>query len=266
MVNGRIESSFISLCKKFKVPTAVEIGAHEASFSISIRALPFIVSVIAFEANPFVWKKFRPIIDKSIDYRNQAVSDKSGPVTFYIQQNRLPSETLNNSLLKRADHTQAQEITVESVTLDELLPIISPAALWIDVEGSSREVLLGGKEFLAETALVFLEVEHQSFWQGQWLFQDIIDFFETEGFLLHSIKEETINQTNCIFINPTFCHDGTLSRLSLKLRHVILPRLMGVLVWRAKKDKVKSRFYRGYLKTIVSLVRRFKIARNTIHK
>lgn len=83
------------------------------------------------------------------------VSNKIGPITFYIQQDRSPSETVNNSILKRTGITQTQEITVEGITLNQLLPIDSSAALWVDVEGASREVLLGGKEFLAETALLF---------------------------------------------------------------------------------------------------------------
>lgn len=110
------------------------------------------------------------------------MSNKTGPIAFYIQQDSLPPETVNNSILKRTGIIQTQEITVEGITLNQLLPIDSPAALWVDVEGASREVLLGGREFLAETALLFLEVEHQSYWQNQWLFEDILKFLEVNGF------------------------------------------------------------------------------------
>jgi FkbM family methyltransferase len=246
------------MCKSFKVSTSVEVGAHEASFSQGIRNLSEIISIIAFEASPFVWATHRPSIPEDIDYRNQAVSDKLGPITFYVQQNRSPSQTANNSILERTNITRTQKVIVESTTLDQLLPIKSPAALWIDVEGASREVLLGGTEFLVRTALVHLEVEHQSYWKNQWLFKDILIFMEENGFLLHSIKEQFVNQSNCIFVNPAFYGEATLSKLILKIRHFVLPRFLGILVWRAKRDSLKLIFYRGPIKSLVSMIRLVK--------
>ena len=249
---------FISLCKSFKVCSSIEVGAHEASFSNEIRTIPEIVSIIAFEASPFVWRKYRPTIPEIIDYRNQAVSDKSGPITFFIQQHRSPYEQNNNSILERTELTQTQEVIVESIILDQLLPIECPAALWVDVEGATREVLLGGKEFLVQTALLFIEVEHQSYWQNQWQFQDVLNFLEESGFFLYSIKEQYRNQSNCIFINPAFCRSDTVSKLSLKIRHYFLPRLVGIIVWRAKKDSLKLFLYRGPFRFLVLKFRQSK--------
>jgi FkbM family methyltransferase len=257
MTGDNLKSKFISMCESFNVRTSVEVGAHEASFSNEIRILPNIESIIAFEASPFVWRKYCSKIPEVIAYRNQAVSDKSGPITFYIQQDRSPTETLNNSILERAEAAKTHEVIVESITLDQLLPIKGPAALWVDVEGASREVLLGGRKFLAETALVFLEVEHQSYWKNQWLFEDILTFMETNGFLLHSIKEQYTNQSNCIFVNPVFCQFGTLKYLTLQIRHLTLPRFIWIIIWRAKKNSLKLIFYRGIFKRLILLIRRF---------
>lgn len=249
-----LKNRFISMCKQFKICTSVEVGAHEASFSRVVGSIPEVISIIAFEASPFVWKKYRPGIPENIDYRNQAVTDKTGPTTFYVQQNKSPSETVNNSILQRTKIAQTQEVIVESITLDQLLPIKSPAALWIDAEGASREVLLGGTEFLVKTALVYLEVEHERYWQNQWLFKDVLKFLETNGFLLHSIREQYVNQSNCIFINPAFYRGATLSNFILKIRHFVLPQLIGLIVWRAKLYSLKSIFHRRFIRSLVSRI------------
>lgn len=63
-----INDKFISLCRSFRIRTSIEVGAHEASFSNEISFIPGIVSVIAFEASPFVWDKYRARIPEVVAY------------------------------------------------------------------------------------------------------------------------------------------------------------------------------------------------------
>lgn len=181
-----------------------EIGAREASASLFIgKNLPE-CNIYAYEANPYVYNKFKDNIYKQnnkINYKNLAISNKIDSVNFYIQNNK-PKDIGNNSLLKRNRNSSYEKLTIKCNTLDSTIYNRQFSyCLWIDAEGCGYEVLLGAKNILYNTKVIFIEVESISFWKNQKLDNDIYLFLTDNNFKLLAYDNQYYDlQYNMIFI------------------------------------------------------------------
>jgi hypothetical protein len=87
------------------------------------------------------------------------------------------------------------------------------SALWIDVEGAAKEVLMGARKSLRNgVQCVAIEMEKRSFWADQWLAPDISSFMAEFDFLPLARDMETGWQYNQIFI-----HRAAISQSVLKV-------------------------------------------------
>jgi hypothetical protein len=68
---------------------------------------------------------------------------------------------------------------VPGVGLDDAVPLAADDRLvaWIDVEGALGSVLPGCGETLRRAAAVYVEVEAEPIWDGQWLDVDVLEWF-----------------------------------------------------------------------------------------
>lgn len=181
-----------------------EIGAREASSSIFVsKNLPK-CKIYAFEANPYVYKKFEQNIYKKnnrINYQHLAISDKIGFINFYIQNNK-PKDIGSHSLLERSKDNNYEILNVECNKLDNI--IYNPEfsyCLWIDAEGCGYEVLLGAEYILNNTKAIFIEVEGAKFWKNQKLDNDICLLLLDKGFKPIAYDNQYYDlQYNIIFI------------------------------------------------------------------
>jgi len=166
----------------------LEIGAFEAGFSRWVRRELPGARAVAFEANPMVWAHHRDEVSAlGVEYLNLAIGPENGPVTLNVPRdfdgrardpvNRMAS--LGSNL--RSDEQVAVE--VPGVRLDDAVPLTADDRLvaWIDVEGALGAVLPGSAETLRRAAAVYVEVEAEAMWDGQWLDRDVLDWFEGIG-------------------------------------------------------------------------------------
>ena len=81
----RVRAFFHRLCDRVRPSLALEIGAHEASFSRwAVAELPGVRS-LAYEADPYVHDKFCKRLERAgVDYRNVAVAPTSGEVELHL--------------------------------------------------------------------------------------------------------------------------------------------------------------------------------------
>jgi FkbM family methyltransferase len=190
----------------------VEGGAHEAETSLAVAAAVPDCAVVAFEANPYVHRKFAAGTDfaaNRVDYRLQALSNLPGEVTFLVitDSASLVDDRVEgyNSLLPRTGRdwlgdVEYEEVTVAATTLDhEFADHRGPFALWLDVEGATEQVLTGGREFLGRCDLLKVEVEEKPFWQGQWLAEDVVADLREHGLEPIARDTQTENQYNVVF-------------------------------------------------------------------
>ena len=129
----------------------------------------------------------------------------------------------NNSLHKRnEENIEYQQISIPSDTLNNFAineKINNDTnSMWIDVEGSNKEVLNGASEVLKNSQLIFIEVEDKKFWENQWLSDDVIKFLNTYNLIpIGKDFEDFLGQYNLIFIKKEL-----LKQYNTGLRNKIL--------------------------------------------
>ncbi|MEU4954824.1 FkbM family methyltransferase [Streptomyces lavendulae] len=167
----------------------MEAGAYEARVSLRVAAGLPACRVIEFEANPYMYKGFSESTDyaaRGVEYRHQALvgAPDKGRISFFVITSSSSGrddrrEGYNSLLNRKADNwlnvSEYEEAAVPATTLDrESGDVDGPFALWMDVEGASKEVLSGAQTFLDRCDIAKIEVEDQVFWEAQWLATDVV--------------------------------------------------------------------------------------------
>ena len=157
----------------------IEVGAYDGSTSLAARRRLPHARVVAFEAHPTNHLRFSKELQHSasgVEYVHSAIADSVGNRPFRIILGSDDNQDMRSSLLGRTESKWEQiELSVPCTTLDEFFADRMPSrcCLWVDVEGASREVLLGASNILSVTEAILIEVEDRPFWHGQWLAEDV---------------------------------------------------------------------------------------------
>lgn len=218
---NRVRNVVLRLTQQIDPTVTLEVGAYEAGFSLWARDNLPKARAMAFEANPYVHAHYKDdVIAKGVDYRNVAVSPTSGPVTIHVPRdfnggergrvNQMASLTTN---LKTENH---EAVEVEGVRLDDAVDLGADDRLvaWIDVEGALEQVLSGARETLARASLVFVEVESEAMWQGQWLDSDVAAWFRGIGLVPILRDFQRWQQYNIVFVSQELARDPEVAKLA----------------------------------------------------
>jgi FkbM family methyltransferase len=187
-INRRVVSFFREMCRTIRPTVSLELGAHEASFSRwAKRSFPE-ARCVAIEANPYVYDKHHEGLDAvGVEYHHLAAAATNGQVTINIPGSVWGRPRARDgrmaSLSIHRDARGHEAVTVQAVRVDDFLPLRDGDRLvaWIDVEGASDAVLMGGHDVLARADAVYIEVENVDQWAGQWLDVDVARFFHDIG-------------------------------------------------------------------------------------
>src|SRR5262249_38164735 len=76
------------------------------------------------------------------------------------------------------------QIECVTATLDDLLPLLSPDALVLDIQGSELMVLAGGERALRHVHTVKVEAADFKSYEGGCTHDELIDFLTARGFEL----------------------------------------------------------------------------------
>jgi FkbM family methyltransferase len=216
---------FFNLVKHLDIDLFVEAGAKEASSSRRAHTLLKDVRVVAFEANPYTYRKFADANDGAgIEYLNLALTDTPGPVTFHVlrDDDGLPRADGQSSILKRNRGRDAErgfeEVTVEGVRLDDFFAgqKFESAAIWMDVEGACKFVLGGASDLLSKTAVLIIEVEDRPFWgDDHWLRERVVSHLYDVGLVPVARDFEYEHQYNIVFVRESLLRSSPWLRLTL---------------------------------------------------
>jgi len=219
-LKDRVEELYHALCAHVRPTIGLEIGAHEASFSSWLKETSPGTRCLAFEANPFVFKKYAERLTQTgVEYLNLAVGPTNGPVGLVIPTSvRHKDRKLANRMASLKQHTEsdsARTVEVESVRLDDFLPVGPQDRLvaWVDVEGATEIVLGSGPEVLSRTSLVYIEVERDAKWDDQWLDVDVARHLAGLGFVPIARDTQRRHQYNVIFASAELAIDPEVARL-----------------------------------------------------
>jgi len=211
-----IDKFFFTALTKLKLELLLECGAHEASASIKAQKLG--LKAIAIEANPITFTEKTSQSKKyGVDAVNIGLGSEEGNLVFYT-----PTENPgagNATFQKRLD-VEYEEIAVQVTTIDSILKdkdcTNNKIALWVDVEGFSRDVLKGAEGLLKndKCQLIKIEVETYPYFAGQALATEIDDYLAGFGFVAIIADAEYKEQFNLIYIKK-----DCLDAISEDLRH-----------------------------------------------
>ena len=210
---------FFDLCAIGSVDLFVEAGAKEAS--ASVRAADVLTAdVVAFEANPFTYRRFAASHEeRRFDYVHAALVDEPGPRVFLVRltESGRPAADGQGSLLRRPDHAPGyRHETVDGVTLDGYIgdldrhrtAAFERIAMWVDVEGAIAEVFGGAGRVLGRTDLVIAEVESRPAWEGQqYLVDDVTARLAEFGLVPVARDVQSRWQFNVMFARASLLDD-----------------------------------------------------------
>jgi FkbM family methyltransferase len=181
----RVRTAFRSLARLTDPTLTLEIGAFEAGFSRWVRRELPGARAVAFEANPLVWAHHRDDVTAlGVEYLNLAIGPENGPVTLNVPRDfdGRARDPVNRMASLGSNLRSEEQVAVEvpGVRLDDAVAIGDDDRLvaWIDVEGALGAVPPARAGTLRRAAAVYVEVEAEPMWDGQWLDRDVLDWFE----------------------------------------------------------------------------------------
>jgi FkbM family methyltransferase len=193
----------------------VDIGANEGAFSAGVLAVAPQAEIVAAEPGPAPRARLQARLGRlpNVEIHNVAVSSSAGVATFH-----LTAHDHNSSLhAPRAEMqemidpgwTPAGELSVRTVTLDELVGDRTVDVLKIDVQGSELDVLRGGDATLARARSVLLEMNFQSQYEGDATFNTLHAEMDRRGFALVNVSPTlTTRDGTAIFIDGCYVRRG----------------------------------------------------------
>lgn len=228
-VEQRVLQFFYQLCRRVEPVHALEIGAHEASFSLWAQSeLPGVRS-LAFEANPYVYEKYSVEVQGAgVDYRNVAVAPTSGEVELHLPlelgNRSRPLASRMASLVHHVREVESVAVTVPAIRLDEEESLAGGGRIvaWIDVEGANEAVLRSGSQVLRRVDVLYLEVEDGITWEGQWLDHHTAAYLRQHGLLPIARDKlrsrEAAGQYNVVYARAELAADPQVAREVARLQ------------------------------------------------
>lgn len=196
---------YMDVVKKIKPTICIEVGAYDADFSQYIVKNNICNKVYAFEASPFVYERCRHELDNRINYINSAIMSFSGTTIFNIDNNYDPAFVGSNSMKLTTQQKSIRSIEIPCDSIDvffkDIISHKDKVCMWVDAEGSSDEVLLGMKHMFDLQCIhsIFIETEHQKFWQKSWMHTEVDKYLNSVGMKKTQSKFQYVGQTNCIY-------------------------------------------------------------------
>jgi FkbM family methyltransferase len=208
VIDRRVRRFFKDMCREASPSVVLEVGAHEGGFSEWAKSTFPGARCLALEANPYVHRKHRKRLSRAgVEYLQLAAAATSGTVTIHIPtqvagRSREPQDSRMASLVVHAQASHHATVEVEAVRIDDLVELDADdrVVAWIDVEGASDAVLAGAREVLARADAVYIEVESEEVWPGQWLDVDVARFFRSIGKIPALRDIQRRRQYNVVFL------------------------------------------------------------------
>jgi FkbM family methyltransferase len=176
----------------------VEAGAFDGGDTKKMASLWPKGKIYSFEP---VAANFEKLLNNSLAYNNivcspLALSDHNGTARIFLSAEKGSPDTpsASSSLLNPKEHlTYANHVmfnkvtTVPTITLDEWAKqnnVDHIDLLWLDMQGYELNVLKASPNILKTVKVIYTEVEFVEAYEGQYLYKDVKEFLESQGFVL----------------------------------------------------------------------------------
>jgi FkbM family methyltransferase len=186
---GALVNLFFAILKGAEIPNLLEIGAHNGEASRRFVGSAPQNRAFAYEASQAVFERVtKDRLPERMEMFNVAVGAVSGEIRFFVPvEERLQVWA---STRKRAGNVESNETIVPMITLDQATKNIPwsrssrDVAMWVDVEGSGRDVIKGGSAALSKrVGLIYMEVNDYETYEGASNVLDITSDLLRAGFV-----------------------------------------------------------------------------------
>ena len=233
-------SAFFNIIDQLNTTSSLEIGAFKAEFSRRFISNTPTGHALAVEANPHNYKKFKSSLNEAgVNYHHAAVLDREGSCELQLHVTDIDIENGyirgNNSILTSDARPDTQAVSVPGTTLDTLVksyveagslpdPEVAHPVLWIDVEGALDLVIAGGTQTIANSTVIFAEVETECLWNNQATFIEVAAQLDKLGFSpwLRDCEYEP-EQFNVMFANRKLVDAALLESLARQFYDELQP-------------------------------------------
>lgn len=207
-----IVDKFIGLSN---IKIVIECGSHWGEDTLEMAKHFPNAKIYTFECNPKTIDIVRENTKDNprIIVTQKALSDKSGPITFYPinkektvtthpDGNQGASSIFKASGLYPVEQYAQDEITVEASRLDEMiLSDMDIDFMWLDAQGAELSILKGLGEKIKNVKIIQTEVEFKYQYAGQPLFAELNEFLLANGFELFETLWENDWSGDKIYVN-----------------------------------------------------------------
>ena len=190
------------------IQTVIDAGGGWGDFAKRIRRILPKAKIISFETHKPSFDILNNAMrdDKNFESHFVALNNYNGSTTF-----RVSSYDGSSSLLPMADlHKGAYpvsknitEIQVDCKRLDDLVDanaLAKNVLFKLDVQGAEKLVLEGAENVLAQTKIIFCEVNFQVLYEGCVLFNDLVEHLRQRHFKLIGIENVSQHPTSGMFL------------------------------------------------------------------
>lgn len=186
-----IQSYIVGLKNKYTPSGILDIGAHYGEFSKLCHSVWRDAHILMIEGN----ENCEKVLDElPFDHCIALLSDSNKEVTLHLNPKN-PTCTGTSYYKEVTRHYDSSiEVKVNTFTLDEVISEDGRGydIIKIDTQGSELDIVKGGLRTVTAASHVIMEVPVVQYNQGSPLFDEIIEYMRTIGFMYYKIIEEHI--------------------------------------------------------------------------
>jgi len=217
--NETLVAQLVSSLRRFDIDIVFDVGANRGQFSQDIRSGGYDGNIVSFEPLSGAYKDLLKASggDGKWDVHPRcALGGHNGEIEINVAKNSASSSVLSMLDSHQSAAPQSAFVAREIVplrSLDSVLPayveIYGNAVLKIDTQGFEWEILDGARAVLPHMRGVFIELSLISLYEGQHLWEEIIERLKREGFHLWAIQPEFIDPRDgrTLQVNGLFFRD-----------------------------------------------------------
>jgi FkbM family methyltransferase len=200
------EKRRMQLLHTFGIDTIIDVGANRGQFANEIFYYNYVGTIHSFEPIKEAYEELEANSKKKKGWftYNYALGSTNSEEIFNItnldaSSSFLKMKASHITAAKNIHITHSEKVTIK--TLDSIWDEIftkepSNVFLKIDTQGFEKNVLLGALQNLSKITGIQIEMSLVELYEGEWLYEEIIQFLKNLGFLLFSVE-------------PGFCNEGT---------------------------------------------------------
>jgi FkbM family methyltransferase len=188
----------------FNIDTLFDVGANAGQYAINMRKLGYTNKIISFEPlrSAFEDLKRNSLKDKNWIVNNYALGNQDIKGFINIANNSYSSSILN--MLPKHLESAPQSIYIgrERIEIKKLDSILNSFCnkedcimIKIDTQGYEKNIIDGAAESLNKIKIIQLEMSIVPLYENEILFDEMIKYLETKGFILFSLENGFSNPT-----------------------------------------------------------------------